>query len=213
MAVIPPTLLKVNNIGKKFRKEWIFRNISFELSSGACMSVSGTNGSGKSTFLRIVSGFMTSSEGTIEIRQHENMIPAEQHFRYLSFAAPYLDMVDDMTLEENIRYYAVHKPLRGQMSASEVAETMQLSKHLEKAFRSFSSGMKQRVKLGLAILSDTPLLLLDEPLSNMDADGFLWYRNLMEDHKSERITMICSNNVEAETEFCTESLNITDYKG
>ena len=212
MAVIPSTILKVNNIGKKFRKEWIFRNVSLEVSTGHCMAVLGTNGSGKSTFLKIVCGFMTSSEGHVQLENENGEVPPEHHYRLLSFAAPYLDLVHCMTLEENISYYAVHKPLKDQVSTKEVIRMMQLEAHSGKPFRSFSSGMKQRVKLGLAIFADTPVLLLDEPLSNMDADGFAWYQKILEEHKSERIVMICSNNVQAETELCTETLKITDFK-
>jgi ABC-type multidrug transport system ATPase subunit len=213
MAVIPSTTLSANNIGKKFRKEWIFRNVSLELISGDCMAVFGTNGSGKSTFLKIVSGFMTPSEGQVHIQYNNEAVSPDKHFKLLSYAAPYLDLIDDMTLEENISFYSVHKPLKDRITTSEVVSIMQLEGHTEKPLRSFSSGMKQRVKLGLSILADTPVLLLDEPLSNMDSDGFDWYRGILDQHKNERIVLICSNNVQAETEFCKRSLHINDFKG
>ena len=72
--------------------------------------------------------------------------------------------------------------------------------------------MKQRVRLVLAILSNTPLLLLDEPTSNLDKKGIEWYKQLMSEYCSERIVMVCSNHQQHEYEFCKNEIVIEKYK-
>jgi ABC-type multidrug transport system ATPase subunit len=72
--------------------------------------------------------------------------------------------------------------------------------------KNFSSGMKQRLKLTLAIMSDTPLLLLDEPLSNLDENGATWYQQMVRDFAGDRTIVVCSNMNEKEIGFCHEKI-------
>jgi ABC-type multidrug transport system ATPase subunit len=98
------------------------------------------------------------------------------------------------------------------MDTEAVIKATTLSKNRNKPIRYFSSGMKQRVKLALAILSDTPLLLLDEPASNLDLAGIEWYRNLVARHRNDRIVIVCSNSQPQEHDFCGSSILIDNYK-
>ena len=82
----------------------------------------------------------------------------------------------------------------------------------DKQIRYYSSGMRQRVRLAQAIFSDTPLVLLDEPCTNLDVDGIVLYRQLIEDHCKGRLVIVSSNDRQ-EYEFCDETINIMEYKG
>ncbi len=91
-------------------------------------------------------------------------------------------------------------------------ELMQLTQHAKKPLKSFSSGMKQRVKLGLAILADVPLVLLDEPAMNLDQNAIDWYNDLVNTHCENRLFIVCSNSSGEEFPFCKKELDIMKFK-
>jgi ABC-type multidrug transport system ATPase subunit len=204
--------VSINNLGKKFGREWIFRNLSFEINAGDKLVILGGNGSGKSTLLQVISGFVSQNEGEIIYRNDSAVISSEKLKDLVSFASPYLQLVEDFTLEEMIEHAALFKPFKNSLSAKELMEKIELSQAKNKFIRQFSSGMKQRLKLGLAVLADTPLLLLDEPVSNLDRNAIEWYRNLMNDHMTDRTVIVCSNAITEEYSFCKRELNVMDFK-
>jgi ABC-type multidrug transport system ATPase subunit len=98
------------------------------------------------------------------------------------------------------------------LTTNDVIGLTGLSHAADKFVKQFSSGMKQRLKLSLAILSDTPLLLLDEPVSNLDKAAIQWYKEMIARYTAERTVIVCSNNIEEEHFFCTRQINISDFK-
>lgn len=204
--------LELHTLGKKFRKEWIFRKLNFQLAAGEKAVILGGNGSGKSTLLQIISGFMNPSEGELQYRIGQESVQPEDLYKHLSYASPYLQLVEEFSLEELVEHNTRFKPLLKGINTAQFCELVQLQKARHKAIREFSSGMKQRLKLGLAILSDSKLLLLDEPLSNLDKNGISWYREMVSAHCSTRSVLVCSNAIEAEYSFCDKELRVTDFK-
>lgn len=207
--------IQVNNLGKKFNKEWIFRNLTHTIEANQKLLISGGNGSGKSTLLQVLSGFVTQNEGEImytTVASPGKNITTDTIRNYVSFASPYLQLTEEFSPLELIDHIKIYKPFINNLSAAEVVEISGLSTSKHKLIRQFSSGMKQRLKLAIAILSDTPLLLLDEPVSNLDKQAILWYRDLIEKHTDNRTVIVCSNAIEDDHFFCTSELNIMDYK-
>lgn len=200
------------SIGKKFGSEWIFRELTTEIKTGEKLLISGGNGSGKSTLLQVISGFITPNEGQIIYSLDNKKVEAENLKNHISLASPYLQLIEDFTLTEAIEHSRVFKPFVNKLSAVEVIEMIELSHAKNKLIKQFSSGMKQRLKLGLAILADTPLLLLDEPVSNLDKNAIKWYKNLIQTYALNRTIIVCSNNIDEEHFFCTGQLNLSDYK-
>ena len=208
--------IQLNNLGKKFNKEWIFRNLSHNIAADQKLAILGGNGSGKSTLLQILSGFINPNEGEIVythlIYVKETKVGVEDIRKYVSFASPYLQLTEDFTIIELINHNKLFKPFLNDLSTLEIIEKIQLSNAKHKYIKQFSSGMKQRLKLGLAILSDTPLLLLDEPISNLDKEAIAWYKQLITHHSSNRTIVVCSNAIEEEYFFCDTTLDVMDYK-
>lgn len=204
--------LELHNIGKKFRREWVFRSVNYNLAAGEKLVILGGNGSGKSTLLQILSGFLSPSEGQINFKLGHAELPAENVFSYIAYASPYIQLVDEFTLDEMIEHSSRFKPLSDSVSLENLSELIQLPKARQKYIKEFSSGMKQRLKLGLVILSNCPMLLLDEPLSNLDREGMLWYQTMIEKYCQNRTVVVCSNAVEQEYFFCSKQLNVMDYK-
>lgn len=205
------TLMQVilENVTKIFGREAVIRDLSHVLEPGSRTALLGPNGSGKSTLLQLIAGATTPTSGTIVHALHGRTLEAEHVYRHVSIAAPYLGLYEDLSLREAITVHAGFKPLRGAVDTNAVARTAMLERHMEKPVRDLSSGMKQRLKLTLAILSDTPLLLLDEPGSNLDANGLNWFRDLLLAHLEGRTLVVASNRQAEETFACDRSVDVT----
>lgn len=156
---------------------------------------------------------MILSEGNISYQNNtiDTKIESENVFKLISICAPYLEIVEEMTSIEFLQFHQQFNPLIGKISIQEIINIIGLEKASNKQIRNFSSGMKQRLKLAQAIFSDAPILLLDEPCTNLDKEGYKLYHQLINDYCKNKLLIICSNE-EAEIEFCSERLNIIDYK-
>lgn len=203
--------LTLKNIGKKYNREWIFRKLSFSFQSGRSYAILGPNGSGKSTLLRILSGYLTPSEGSREYIKDGRKIHVEDIYRSLSFAAPYTELIEEFTLLGHVRFHLQFKPLINGMGAGEVVHFLNFEGHQSKEVRNFSSGMKQRLKLALAILTDSKILLLDEPNTNLDQEGVEWYHSLIQNYGRGRMIFVASNRQD-EYGFCQQQLVISNFK-
>jgi ABC-type multidrug transport system ATPase subunit len=202
----------LRNASKRYGREVIFQDVDRTLSPGSRTAILGPNGSGKSTLLQLVSGAITATGGTVEHRMNGKLLEEHELYPYVSIAAPYLGLYEDLSLEQVISFHARFKPLRTGISCSDLADIAYLDHALHKPVLHFSSGMKQRLKLALAILSDTPLLLLDEPASNLDADAITWFRTLLAGHLDGRTLLVASNRQAQEHDLCTERIEIMDHK-
>lgn len=196
----------LNNCGKKFNREWIFRRLNYQFDIGKAYAITGHNGSGKSTLLQCIAGNMNFNEGNMQLP-----VDVEKHFQHLSICTPYLELIEEMSGTEFLAFHSSFKPLTKHKTIDEILLQVGLSKAANKQISKYSSGMKQRLKLAQAIFSDTPLLLLDEPCTNLDKEGYGLYQNLIQENCTNKIVIICSNE-EAEIHFCNARIHINDYK-
>jgi ABC-type multidrug transport system ATPase subunit len=203
--------IQVQKAAKRFHYEWIFKNLDLELSAGDSLAITGGNGSGKSTLLKCLAGATPLTQGSIAYQTESGPLEEESWFRSLAIAAPYMELPEEFTLLEGIDFHFQFKKRFGHSSSLELVELLGLEKHKQKALSQFSSGMKQRVKLGLAIFSEVPLLLLDEPTSNLDKQGIAWYLDTMDRCAKDRIVVVCSNEPR-EYAFCQKKISLEDYK-
>ncbi len=203
--------ISLSDTGKRFNRDWIFRNFSYQFTSGGTYAITGANGSGKSTLLQVVAGAVVTSEGTVDYNSAGKPVEGDKAFRYISIAAPYQELIEEMTLTEFLAFHQKFKPLLKGYSIGQIAETVKLDASSEKQIRYYSSGMKQRAKLAQAFFSDTPVLLLDEPCTNLDQDGITLYQKLIEDLSPGRTVIVSSNDI-AEYGFCKERIAMSDLK-
>jgi ABC-type multidrug transport system ATPase subunit len=201
----------LENIGRRFNRDWIFRGIDYAFFSGKIYAILGPNGSGKSTLLQVLNGSLSPSAGKINYFFEEKPVEIDDVYQHLSLAAPYLELIEEFTLSEMIDFHFKFKPYIAGVNKSEIIELLAMENSKNKLIKYFSSGMKQRLKLAIAFCSDTPMLMLDEPTSNLDTQGVDWYLNLVQKFASTRLTIICSNQIH-EYNFCDEELIITDFK-
>ncbi|MEP6926298.1 MAG: ABC transporter ATP-binding protein [Ginsengibacter sp.] len=203
--------IELTNLGKRYNREWIFRNLSFQFHIDKHYAITGPNGSGKSTLLQIIAGSTIYNEGKITYHQLNKTFEPEKIYRKISFAAPYLDLVEEMTLNEFLNFHHKMKGWISLLDTKQIILLLALEKSAHKQLRYFSSGMKQRVKLAQAIFSNVPAVLLDEPATNLDEEGIQLYKNLVKDYCKDRLVIISSNDKE-EYSFCEEIIDMMDYK-
>ena len=219
--------ITLTNTGKRYNREWIFRHVDYEFISGRSYAITGPNGSGKSTLLQVIAGALMQSEGEIKytntgygIQDTESElqnpasgirypVSANDAYKHISIATPYLELIEEMTATELLNFHSTFKTFT--TTVPQMLAAVSLQNAANKQIRYFSSGMKQRLKLAQAFFSSTAVLLLDEPTTNLDADGIELYKQLITEHTNERLLIVSSNDKE-EYDFCKEVISINSYK-
>jgi ABC-type multidrug transport system ATPase subunit len=199
--------ITLTDAGKRFNRDWIFRHLGYEFLPRQHYAITGPNGSGKSTLLQVIAGAIAISEGAVQYSD----CPPDKAYRYLSLSAPYLDLVEEMTAVEFLNFHSAFKPFLPSIAISAIPDAVGLVNAEQKQIRFFSSGMKQRLKLAQALFSDTAVILLDEPCTNLDAEGVALYRGLIREYGASR-TVIVSSNDPQEYDFCEKRIDIREYK-
>lgn len=203
--------IELEQVGKKFNRQWLFRNISYTFSENKSYAIIGNNGSGKSTLLQMIFGYQTISSGKINHHHNTEKIETDKIHEHTSFVSPYLELPEELSLQEMLQFHFKFKNKIDNISFEDIILKCGLENNRDKQIRFFSSGMKQRLKLALAFFSDTPLLLLDEPCSNLDVQGISWYQEMINEMKSNKTILVASNQL-FEHDFCDAKLNIADFK-
>jgi len=203
--------IQLKGLGKRFQYDWIFKNLSTCIPSGSSCAITGGNGSGKSTLLKCISAINPFTEGKIEYFLNNREIPESDIFNHLVISAPYLELPEEFSLNELLDFhFKFKKPIEG-MDFEGMMQKMYLHEHRNKPINQFSSGMKQRLKLGLCLFSEVPLALLDEPTSNLDEKGIHWYLEMIGEFGQKKTILVCSNDSK-EYAFCKQRIHIEDYK-
>ncbi|HET9055619.1 MAG TPA: ATP-binding cassette domain-containing protein [Chitinophagaceae bacterium] len=203
--------ITLSDVGKRFNREWIFRHVNYSFESGVQYAITGPNGSGKSTLLQVIAGAIDLSEGDVQYIMPNTQTPNDTHYKHLSFCGPYFELIEEMTLIEFLQFHFQFKALLAGFEIKKIVEVLGLEQAAYKQIRYFSSGMKQRVKLAQAIFADVPVVLLDEPCTNLDESGIAQYQQLISNYCSNRLVIVSSNDKQ-EYGFCKEILKIGDYK-
>ena len=199
------------NIGKRYKSDWIIHGASVSLKPGQAYAVTGPNGSGKSTFLRMLSGHLSPSKGAVKFFKEEREVPVAEVYSQLSYAAPYMELIEEFTLLEALQFHQRFRPLRENLTHLEMMDILAFPRAAHKQIRNFSSGMKQRLKLALAFCSQSSILLLDEPTTNLDRQGMDWYQQLAKRFLHGQLIVVASN-VEEDYSFCPHQIDITTFK-
>ena len=201
--------IELQNVSRHFNYQPVFSKVNYEFEIGKSYAITGPNGSGKSTLLQIISGFLSPSTGKVLFFNNNKAVDVEGTHSFFSIAAPYLELIEEMTLKEMIKFHNGFQRFVGDLKQRQIIN--QLNINGNKRIRDFSSGMKQRTKLMLAMLSDVPVILLDEPCSNLDEQGKKWYREIVRKYAQNRLLIIASTQT-VEYEFCDRIINMLDYK-
>lgn len=199
----------LQNISKRFKRTWIFRDLSFQFEMGKFYGITGDNGSGKSTALQIIAGFEHSTKGVVEILQESSTPIDFAHFSdHFTFCSPYQELIQEMTLSEFLDF---HQSMTEKLDTKALLNTVNLSGQESKPLNNFSSGMIQRLKLGLCFFSSRPVILLDEPTTTLDVAGKKIFQTLIAQTRKTKLIIMASNEAD-EYSLCDTVISILDYK-
>jgi ABC-type multidrug transport system ATPase subunit len=203
--------IQVENLSKRFNREWIFKNLNYSFQSGKTYAITGPNGAGKSTLMQVLWGQLPQTSGFIKYQSGQTTIPVDEIFNRVSTATPYMDLIEEFTLEEQLRFHFRMRTIRTGFTLETIVDKLYLASAREKSIANFSSGMKQRLKLGLAFYTESSIIFLDEPGTNLDEQAFSWYLENLTQLPPERLIFIASNQ-RSEYPENAEVLNLTDFK-
>jgi ABC-type multidrug transport system ATPase subunit len=203
--------IQVNNLSKRFNREWIFKNLTYTFQAGKTYAITGPNGSGKSTLLQILWGQLPQTSGSIQYTLPSQLIPVEDIFRHVVIATPYMELIEELTLEEHLRFHFNLRSMRAGYTLESLLDKLSLTHARDKRISEFSSGMKQRVKLGLAFFTHADAIFLDEPGTNLDEQAFAWYKEQLAELPKESLIFIASNQ-RNEYSDTAEVLNLAIFK-
>lgn len=201
--------ITLQNIGRKYNRNWVFRKVDYEFKGGGKYAILGRNGSGKSTLLQIISGYQGANEGQIIFEVNGKNILSEDFYQYLTFFGPYITLPEEFKLIELLNFHSRFRP--SNYSYSQILDFIGLTKERDKEIKNFSSGMKQKLKLGLAFFFRADVVLLDEPCTNLDAQNIAWYQEFLESETKDKLVIIASNHDE-EYKQCKEIIEIEKWK-
>jgi ABC-type multidrug transport system ATPase subunit len=185
--------ITLQHIGKRFGRQWLFKDLSAQMEQGKSYALTGNNGSGKSTLLQIIFGYQTPTKGNLRVKNNQQEVSTADIFKLTSFVAPYIELPEELTLLEQLHFHDRFKTLQSSCTISQLIQEIGLAESINKKIKHFSSGMKQRVKLAQAFYSNSPILLFDEPTTNLDAKGMAWYQERIMQCKTNRLVVIASN--------------------
>ena len=187
-------LVRGENLRHAFNRKQIFRDVSFDVTGGQSLMVAGRNGAGKSTLIKILCGVLTPTAGTVTVQADDagDMFAAQ---RRIGLVAPYLQVYEEFSAMENLHLSLTLRGARPDDGrARQLLERVVLDPKRTDPVRGFSSGMKQRLKYAMALIHRPPVLVLDEPMSNLDADGISIVRGIMEEHVRTGILVVATND-------------------
>jgi heme exporter protein A len=204
--------LKVVNLYKAFGRRLIFQDLNFNIEGNGVLGISGANGSGKSTLIKILAGINSSTSGSVIHADNGNEIPPEKLHNYIGFVSPYLVLYDEFSAWENLTYFA---QIRGVKFNNEKIENL-LNQFLlfdrrNDLVKTYSSGMKQRLKFIFALMHSPQLVLLDEPTSNLDEEGKESVYKIITDESQSGIIIIASNE-KSDLSLCSKKIRLEDFK-
>ncbi|MCS6777031.1 MAG: heme ABC exporter ATP-binding protein CcmA [Chloroherpetonaceae bacterium] len=164
--------ITLQDVAHRFGHRPVFAPVCTQVQSGQVLAITGPNGSGKSTLLRIIAGLLPATRGTVTITVGGRVQDAFQRRRFIGYVAPDLTLYRELTGAENLLFFArLQGVALSREALAALLATVGLRGRGRDPVRTYSSGMRQRLKYAFALLHRPPVLLLDEPTANLDRDG------------------------------------------
>ena len=200
--------IRLEHISKRYGRNWILKGIDWDFEPGSSTAITGPNGSGKSTLLKIISGGLAPSTGNVIFERSGEEIYWSDASLDISYAAPYTDLIEGLTLAEHLDFhFRFRTPVDG-MSADDILLNIDMESDRRKRVADFSSGMKQRLKLALTLFTESAVILLDEPTTNLDEHWAQWYSDLVQKRMGDS-TLIIASNMEREYAFAKDVIRMS----
>ncbi len=207
--------LQCEGLSKKFINKIIFKNLDLCLNSGDSLAITGRNGTGKSTLIKVISNLIRESSGKVIMKIEGKEIQQEKRYKHIGLVAPYLNLYDELNAFENLEFFYKLKNKSPEKKVvieriNSLLERVNLFSRRNDLIKNYSSGMKQRLKMAFSILSEPEILFMDEPRTNLDKDGIEIAYSIAEEQKQRGILIIATNEAE-DLHLCERKINIEDF--
>ncbi len=200
------------DLNKTFGRRLIFKNLNFKIQNEGILGISGANGSGKSTLVKIIAGINSPTNGKIVHQENGKEIIAEKLHNYIGFVSPYLVLYEEFSAWENLNYFAEIRRVKfNKEKIDDLLNEFLIYNRKDDLVKTYSSGMKQRLKFIFALMHSPKLLILDEPTSNLDEEGKESVYRIVENEGKSNIIIIASNE-KSDLQYCSKILKLEDFK-
>ena len=204
--------LQAQSVSKFFGRRLIFKGIDFNWSENGVYGVSGPNGSGKSTIVKIIAGLISASEGKIIHKLNDEEIIPEKLHNHIGFVSPYLILYEEFSAWENLNIFAKIRSIEfNKNKISELLDKLKILHRKDDLVKTYSSGMKQRLKFVFALMHSPELIIFDEPTSNLDDEGKETVYSLVKEESKNSVVVLASNE-KTDLGYCNEILYLEKYK-
>lgn len=202
------TVLKTQNLTKKYKNQYALRDCSITIEKGAIYGIVGKNGAGKSTLLKLISGITFPTQGFIELFGETNL---QTQRKRMSSIVENPTLFGDLSAKDNLEYFRIQRGIPDKNKVAEVLDLVGLGEVGKKQVKKFSVGMKQRLALALSLMSNPEILILDEPTSGIDPAGIVQIRRLLQKlNKENGVTIIISSHILSELANLATKIAIID---
>lgn len=203
--------IQADNLSKKYNRQLIFKDVSFFSSEKYNLAITGKNGSGKSTLLKIIARLVSATTGKILHFNNEFQIFEKDLNKYISIVSPYLMLYEELTALEHLKFVSKLKNNSTDVEIENILKKFSIYSCATKKVGSYSSGMVQRLRYCIALISKPKILLLDEPTSNLDSEGEELVFDIMQNTKSCGINLIYATNQKSELKFADNEIDLNEY--
>lgn len=204
--------LTIDSITKTFGRRLIFKNVSLDCEENGIWGIAGPNGSGKSTFVKCLCGIISPTRGKVVHSLNNKEIEPEKLHNHIGFVSPYLVLYDEFSAEENLQYFAEIRGVKyNKEKIDYLLNEFLLYDRKNDFVKAYSSGMKQRLKFIFALMHSPELVILDEPISNLDNSGKEKVYKIVNEEAKNSVIIIASND-DSDLALCSTILDLNNYK-
>lgn len=203
--------IRLNAVSKSYGRGNVLNRLDLNISSGEKLAVLGTNGSGKSTLLMLLSSQLLPDSGEVRYSHTGSEVKAEDAYKYISIVTPSMELPGEITTAAVASLYFSLRPISHGLTMTDFPRVCLDKAHHQKKISELSTGMRQRIRLGLAVMTEAPLLLLDEPLSNLDQAGQQWFAEIISRYAADKTIVVASNHNTQEYGFCNRTLVLSAH--
>lgn len=209
MQQCQPFTFTATDIAQRFQHRMVFSGLSLSLSNAQTLGITGHNGSGKSTLMKILCNVLTPTQGTLQLTLDGASIERDELYHYLGFVSPYMALYEEFTAMEHARINAQLRciPFDEEATVTTLA-MLQLDHRRYDDIKTYSSGMKQRMKYALALLHNPLVLLLDEPMTNLDSEGMATVEHIVAMQRQRGGGVIIATNDQRDKTLCDSLLSV-----
>jgi heme exporter protein A len=191
-------VLSLDNITLERFFEPVFKPVSAQLNPGEILMVTGANGCGKTTLIRIIAGLLDASDGSMSLPDHS-----------IAYVGHYLGLKDTLTVRENLQFYSRFYATNTEYDIDASLERMQILPHADQPARSLSAGQRKRCALARLLFQPEALWLLDEPYANLDENGLELVDSLLREHQATGgMAVVVSHNRMIPDDLQSRNLNV-----